>query len=166
MKKIVVLFIIFLIIVCGCVIWNKVSVEDDVCSKYKIVLEDKYYVVYKKLKNGKDKKILSTKQVKEDGDVLFTDSDVYFAFSFPGEGASLSRYSLDGDDYQTYRIMSMVNIIRLYGIKDNYLYLLYDTYNDTIPSTVYSKVNIKTGDVESINKEDLPSSYNYVPCRG
>ena len=45
MKKIVVLFIIFLIIVCG---WNKVSVEDDVCSKYKIVLEDKYYVVYKK----------------------------------------------------------------------------------------------------------------------
>ena len=163
MKKIVVLFIIFLIIVCG---WNKVSVEDDVCSKYKIVLEDKYYVVYKKLKNGKDKKILSTKQVKEDGDVLFTDSDVYFAFSFPGEGASLSRYSLDGDDYQIYRIMSMVNIIRLYGIKDNYLYLLYDTYNDTIPSTVYSKVNIKTGDVESINKEDLPSSYNYVPCRG
>ena len=163
MKKIVVLFIIFLIIVCG---WNKVSVEDDVCSKYKIVLEDKYYVVYKKLKNGKDKKILSTKQVKADGDVLFTDSDVYFAFSFPGEGASLSRYSLDGDDYQTYRIMSMVNIIRLYGIKGNYLYLLYDTYNDTIPSTVYSKVNIKTGDVETINKEDLPSSYNYVPCRG
>ena len=162
MKKIVVLFIIFLIIVCG---WNKVSVEDDVCSKYKIVLEDKYYVVYKKLKNGKDKKILSTKQVKADGDVLFTDSDVYFAFSFPGEGTSLSRYSLDCDDYQTYRIMSMVNIIRLYGIKDNYLYLLYDTYNDTIPSTVYSKVNIKTGDVESINKEDLPSSYNYVPCR-
>ena len=162
MKKIVVLFIIFLIIVCG---WNKVSVEDDVCSKYKIVLEDKYYVVYKKLKNGKDKKILSTKQVKADGDVLFTDSDVYFAFSFPGEGTSLSRYSLDCDDYQTYRIMIMVNIIRLYGIKDNYLYLLYDTYNDTIPSMVYSKVNIKTGDVESINKEDLPSSYNYVPCR-
>ena len=97
---------------------------------------------------------------------MFTDSDVYFAFSFLGEGASLSRYSLDGDDYQTYRIMSMVNIIRLYGIKGNYLYLLYDTYNDTIPSTVYSKVNIKTGDVESINKEDLPSSYNYVPCRG
>lgn len=96
---------------------------------------------------------------------IFNYSDVYFAFSFPGEGASLSRYSLDCDDYQTYRIMSMVNIIRLYGIKDNYLYLLYDTYNDTIPSTVYSKVNIKTGDVESINKEDLPSSYNYVPCR-
>ena len=164
MKKIVVLFIIFLIIVCGC--WNKVSVEDDVCSKYKIVLEEKYYVVYKKLKNGKDKKILSTKQVKADGDVLFTDSDVYFAFSSPGEGASLSHYSLDGDDYQTYRIMSMVNIIRLYGIKGDYLYLLYDTYNDTIPSTVYSKVNIKTGDVESINKEDLPSSYNHVSCRG
>ena len=61
--------------------------------------------------------------------------------------------------------MSMVNIIRLYGIKDNYLYLLYDTYNDTTSTTVYSKVNIKTGDVESINKEDLPSSYNYVPCR-
>ena len=59
MKKIVLLFIIFLIIVCGC--WNKVSVKDDVCSKYKLVLEDKYYVVYKKLKNGKDKKILSTK---------------------------------------------------------------------------------------------------------
>lgn len=70
---------------------------------------------------------------------MLTDSDVYFAFSFPGEGTSLSRYSLDGDDYQTYRIMSMVNIIRLYGIKDNYLYLLYDTYNDIIPSTVIVK---------------------------
>ena len=46
----------FVIIVCGCIIWNNVSVKDDVCSKYKLVLEDKYYEVYKELKNGKDKK--------------------------------------------------------------------------------------------------------------
>lgn len=172
MKRKILLLLIVVVIVCGCgrsLSNSNGDKSSGICNQYEVMLEKnnqkEYYVIYQKLDDGELKEVRSTEQVETNGDFLFTDTDVYFSASTGVDGPKLSRYSLDGKEYQTYDTLGMTYVVHLYGIKGIYLYLLYDTPTDSIPSTVYSKVNVNTGEFEQIYEEDLPSSYDYVPCR-
>lgn len=74
--------------------------SSGICNQYEVMLEKnnqkEYYVIYQKLDDGELKEVRSTEQVKTNGDILFTDTDVYFSASTGVDSPKLSRYSLDG----------------------------------------------------------------------
>lgn len=181
MKKILTFITIIgcLILITGCgnnkkeLITRKHIEENDgrFCNEYAFLLKDYgeliSYDVYKEKSYNEYEKLFGTSEGYLIGSIITTNNSIYFIeTSVNTNGRFIRRIPLDGnlDNIESYSTEDMNIITEVYGIKDNYMYLKYKSGIGANSKDVYTKLNIKNGTFDVIQKDDIPSTFDYNVC--
>lgn len=186
MKKVIII-VITLLTITGCVKTDKKEIVSKefmerqagrFCGNYALAATDKNpkiasnnnWIIYKKLEDNTYEKFFETKESLFTGYTILTDEMIYFIYIDNGNsGNKISAYKIN-ENHENIKLETkeIYNITNVYGIKDNYLYFSYNKWENRpvtgIKNISYARVSLDLQNFEEINKNTIPSEFDYIKC--
>lgn len=183
------MLLIILLVITGC---NNYSNEEivnydyikenkgRVCNDYAVALINSdvetetggHLAVYKGKGFNDYQKLFDTGEWNFFGNIITTDKNIYFIYTGESNGVKLSSYSLNGNhekkELEGKITNNIYNIEKGYGIKDNYIYFSYRTWENRLSNefskTSYAKLSSDLKELIEIKKADIPKVFDYKSC--